>query len=255
MQMGLGIDGEESEVEVYQEVGYLQNKSEYPDYQDAQSTHNIHFPSSDPSVICVGATSYKTGFLNFDGQWMDDNWGSGGDVATYSSRGPTLSGLTKPDVLAPGTNIVAGFNSYFCEMNPDYHYANFDVSCYTFNGRTYSWTMQKGTSMSCPIVAGIIAQWMEAIPTLTREQVIEAFAATCRHPNPSVTYPNNDYGYGEIDAEAGLNYLMGQYDGLTPALSKGEGEGAVYDLCGRKLTKGGLSRGIYIMGGRKVVKQ
>ena len=28
MQMGLGIDGEESEVEVYQEVGYLQNKSE-----------------------------------------------------------------------------------------------------------------------------------------------------------------------------------------------------------------------------------
>lgn len=255
MQMGLGIDGEESEVEVYQEVGYLQNKSEYPDYQDAQSTHNIHFPSSDPSVICVGATSYKTGFLNFDGQWMDDNWGSGGDVATYSSRGPTLSGLTKPEVLAPGTNIVAGFNSYFCEMNPDYHYANFDVSRYTFNGRTYSWTMQKGTSMSCPIVAGIIAQWMEAIPTLTREQVIEAFAATCRHPNPSLTYPNNDYGYGEIDAEAGLNYLMGQYDGLTPALSKGEGEGAVYDLCGRKVTKGGLSRGIYIMGGRKVVKQ
>ena len=255
MQMGIGVDGEEAEVEVYQEIGYLQNKSEYPDYQDAQSTHNIHFPSSDPSVICVGATSYKTGFLNCDGQWMDDEWGSGGDVATYSSRGPTLSGLTKPEVLAPGTNIVAGFNSYFCEMNPDYHYANFDISRYTFNGRTYSWTMQKGTSMSCPIVAGIIAQWMEALPTLTREQVIEAFAATCRHPNPSVAYPNNDYGYGEIDAEAGLNYLMGQYDSLTPTLSKGEGDVALYDLSGRKLPKGGLSKGIYIVGGRKIVKQ
>jgi hypothetical protein len=75
---------------------------------------------------------------------------------------------------------------------------------------------------------------MEAIPTLSREMVIGAFEATCTHHDPSLSYPNNDYGYGEIDAEAGLQYLMSEYS-LTPTLSKGEGEKSVYDLQGRKL--------------------
>ncbi|MBR6140416.1 MAG: cation:proton antiporter [Bacteroidaceae bacterium] len=253
MQIGIGIDGEEAEVEVYQQLGYLQSKAEYPDYQDAESTHNIHFPGSDPSVICVGATSYRTGFFDCDGVWNEDEWGSGGDVATYSSRGPTLTGNIKPDVLAPGTNIVAGFNSFYSEMNPDDYMMEYDVARYIFNGRSYAWSSQKGTSMSCPIVAGIIAQWMEAIPTLTREQAIEAFQATCRRPNPSLVYPNNDYGYGEIDAEAGLNYLMGHYDGLeTIQNSESTIQNDIYNLAGQRLSK--PQKGINIINGKKVLR-
>ncbi len=232
-RMGLGINGTESEVEAFQEVGWFLDEPEYPDYQDSEPTHNIHFPGSDPSVICVGATAYKTRYRNCDGQWKNDNWGSGGEVGSYSSRGPTLTGIIKPDVVAPGTNIVAAFNSFYAEMNPG-DMDEYDVARYTFNGRNYSWSSQKGTSMACPIVAGIIAQWMEAIPTLSREMVIGAFEATCTHHDPTLSYPNNDYGYGEIDAEAGLQYLMSEYT-HTPTLSKGEGEKSVYDLQGRKL--------------------
>ena len=180
IKMGLGVNGEDAEVEAYQEIGWFVDNDDYPDYQDAEPTHNIHYPGSDPNVICVGATSYKTGFVNCDGKWMDYDRGRGGEVANYSSRGPTLAGLIKPDVLAPGTNVVAGFNSYYTEMNPDDYMLDYDVARSTFQGRTYAWSSQRGTSMACPIVAGIIAQWMEALPTLTRAQVIEAFAATCR---------------------------------------------------------------------------
>ena len=254
-QMGIGISGEAAEVEVFQEKGWLTSKPEYPDHQDAESTHNIHYPASDPSVICVGATSYRIGFINCDGIWMDYNRGIGGEVANYSSRGPTLAGYIKPDVLAPGTNIVAGFNSYYTEMNPGDYMTDYDVGRYTFTDRSYAWSSQRGTSMACPIVAGIIAQWMEAIPTLTREQVIETFAATCRRHDPSLTYPNNDYGYGEIDAEAGLSYLLSHYDKIeeVQGFKSLRGQDEIYNLSGQRLNK--LQRGINIIKGKKVVKR
>ena len=214
VQMAIGITGEESEVEVFSQLGYLRGWAIYPDYMDGEMTHNVNFPASDPSVICVGATSYRTGFTNLDGKWQNYNRGEGGEVANYSSRGPTLRGDIKPEVLAPGTNIVAAFNSYYREANPTDYLLEFDVARSTFKGREYTWSSQRGTSMSCPIVAGIIAQWMEAVPNLTREQVIEAFAASCHRHDPSLVYPNNDYGYGEIDAEAGLKYLLSLPDGI-----------------------------------------
>ena len=251
MQIGLSVCGKEAEVEVFQELGYLLNLAYYPDYPDAESTHNVNFPSSDPSVISVGATSYRVGFTNADGKWMDYNRGVGGEVSNYSSRGPTLAGHIKPDVVAPGTNIIAGFNSYYTELNPDDYMLAYDVSRSTFNGRTYSWSCQRGTSMASPIVAGIIAQWLEAMPALTKELVLEAFKATCHHHDTSLAYPNNDYGYGEIDAEAGLNYLLDHYDKIENLNANLNNE--IYNLSGQRLSR--PQRGINIIGGKKVLVQ
>lgn len=245
IQMGISTLGSEAEVETYPEVGYLQKLDYYPDYQDVESTHNIHFPGSDPNVICVGSTSYRIGFVTYKGIWQDVNWGTGGIVAGYSSRGPTMAGNIKPDVLAPGTNVMAAFNSFYAESNPEDYITRANAARYTWGGRTYAWSMQNGTSMACPVVAGIIAQWLEAIPTLTREQILEAFQATCHHYDPTLSYPNNDYGYGEIDAEAGLNYLLSHYDNIQAPSALPSAAEAFYDLHGRKVAQ--PSHGIYIM--------
>ena len=253
VQTAICINGTEAEVEVFQQIGYLRNWAIYPDYMDAESTHNVNYPASDPNVICVGATSYRTGFLNLKGVWKDYNRGIEGEVATYSSRGPTLTGLVKPDVVAPGTNIVAGFNSYYSEMNPGDYMTDFDVAKSTFGGREYAWSSQRGTSMASPIVTGIIAQWMEVFPKLTLEQVIGAFEATCHHHDPLVSYPNNDYGYGEIDAEAGLQYLFAHYDGID--IIKNEElrmKNYIYNLSGQRLAK--PQKGLNIINGKKVLK-
>ena len=122
---------------------------------------------------------------------------------------------------------------------------DFDVAKSTFKEREYRWSSQRGTSMACPIVAGIIAQWLEAIPTLTREQVIEAFDATCHRHDPLLKYPNNDYGYGEIDAEAGLKYLVSHYDGISSPSAHSKGKECIYDLQGRIVEH--PSGGIYIV--------
>ena len=58
--------------------------------------------------------------------------------------------------------------------------------------------------MSCPAVAGAIALWLQANPNLTPSDVLGVIARTSRQYDPSLTYPNNEYGYGEIDVYAGL---------------------------------------------------
>ena len=138
-------------------------------------------------------------------------------------------------------------------MNPGDYMTEYDVGRYTFRGRNYAWSSQKGTSMSCPIVAGIIAQWMEAVPTLTREQVIEVFEATCHRRDPSLVYPNNDYGYGEIDAEAGINYLLSHYDCMedVQGFKNLRVQDGIYNLCGQRMNK--PQKGINIINGKKVL--
>jgi len=37
---------------------------------------------------------------------------------------------------------------------------------------------------------------------------------TCRHPDPALNYPNNLYGYGEIDAHRGLLDILG-FDAIS----------------------------------------
>ena len=58
--------------------------------------------------------------------------------------------------------------------------------------------------MSTPAVAGAIALWLQARPTLTPDEVKAVMARTCRKPDTTMDYPNNYFGYGEIDVYKGL---------------------------------------------------
>ena len=56
--------------------------------------------------------------------------------------------------------------------------------------------------MSAPVVTGAIALWLQADPTLTTSDCMDIFAKTCTHYDSSLSYPNNLYGYGQIDVMA-----------------------------------------------------
>jgi hypothetical protein len=147
-----------------------------------------------------------------------------GDVAgqwsQFSSTGPTMGGLTKPEITAPGVFVISSLNSYYMEEHPT---ATGDYAGYsTANGRTYPWGYSSGTSMSTPAVAGAIALWLQANPTLTRDDIIGVLERTSRHPEEQLTYPNNRYGWGEIDVYAGLLYLLGadQIEGVSTRHTK-----------------------------------
>ena len=117
-----------------------------------------------------------------------------------------MSGIRKPDVVAPGLNVISAGNSY-CEDC----FGSTMAAKTTFNEREYPWVAMSGTSMAAPCVAGIVALWLQADPTLTPERVLEIISETCHETDDSMTYPNNTYGYGLIDAYAGMLKVLNIY--------------------------------------------
>ena len=228
----------------------------------AESTHNIHAPACFPSVICVGATAHRFGFTNYKGEYRDFSGGRiVGHRSPYSSVGPAINELMKPDIVAPGDNVISSYSSYYLENNPNAGDINSDVEHFEYQGRTYAWNANSGTSMATPVVAGVIALWLQAKPDLTREEVTEVFNHTSRHPDNTLTYPNNEYGYGEIDAYRGLLHLLGidainhvsrnqparpvfhQQGTAIVVDTASQGTLSVYDLQGHQLRRINLSPG------------
>ncbi|MCD8282258.1 MAG: S8 family serine peptidase, partial [Prevotella sp.] len=216
--------GENAEVEAYRLVGnFVDKPSVNAALTGAETSHNVFAPASAPAVVAVGASAYATSFANLSGQTVTNDYGSGGTRAVFSSVGPTLDGRIKPDVVAPGTNIISSTNSFFFEANPTADTWSDLVGSYDFNGRTYYWKADTGTSMSAPFVAGAVALWLEADNSLTPDDVKDIIARTSTRPDPSLTYPNNQYGYGQIDIYAGLLGVLG-LDGIS-AISRTQPSG------------------------------
>ena len=205
------VVGTDAVIECYRVNGVFLENSMNPQLSAGECTHNVLSPSSAPAVICVGGTIYRRGFTNYRGEWMpyEKDQCSGGERGSYSSVGPTFDGRVKPDVMAPGLNIISSISSFFMEQNPSSTVLDSDVAHFDFNGRTYGWNSNGGTSMSCPAVAGGIALWLQARPDLSPTDVLGVLSRTCTHYDPSLTYPNNYYGYGEIDVYAGLLDVLG----------------------------------------------
>jgi subtilisin family serine protease len=198
-----------ADVEFFRGAGYWFRSNDNLALPAGECTHNINSPSSSPRVICVGATSYRTSFTNYLGQRRVYNMGVNGQRAAYSSVGPTYDGRIKPDVMAPGTNIISSYSSFYLEQHPTASDIASDVEHFSWQGRIYAWNSNAGTSMSSPAVAGAVALWLQARPTLTPEDVLDVISHTSSQTDTSLSYPNNQWGYGQIDVYAGLLYVLG----------------------------------------------
>ncbi|MFZ5916941.1 MAG: S8 family serine peptidase [Chloroflexota bacterium] len=99
------------------------------------------------------------------------------EVAYFSGRGPSPWGEIKPQVSAPGVDVRS-----------------------TLPGGSYG--AKQGTSMAAPHVAGVLALLLQADPTLTVTNTGQILIDTAL-PLPTVdAAPNNDYGWGRVDAYA-----------------------------------------------------
>ena len=109
-----------------------------------------HAPANDPFVITVGS---------FDDGGTADR--SDDALADWSSRGVTADGYAKPEVTAPGVDIVstsAGQNTYLAREAPD-----------SFVDRRYA--RFSGSSASAAIVSGTVALMLDEDPSLTPDEV------------------------------------------------------------------------------------
>jgi minor extracellular serine protease Vpr len=127
-----------------------------------------------------------------------------GAIASFSSRGPTMDGLVKPDVSAPGVQILSSVSSFTTE-----NYTK-DMSV-EFYGKTYDFSRFSGTSMSGPAVAGLAALLIEANPFLSPAQVKEILRKTARKDIRTGDLPegsDNTWGTGKVDAYAAIKLAL-----------------------------------------------
>ncbi|MGN0220614.1 MAG: S8 family serine peptidase [Prevotella sp.] len=212
--MPVCIEGEDADVHLYcLSSGTRFPSMEYDGMEEfADNTRCILAPACFPGIIAVGATAYRNTIRNYKGETVDYSYtgGTDGHLYTPSSLGPSLDGRLKPEVVAPGHCVVSSYGSYYIENRPDaYDVSTCDIKRFEYNGRTYSWNSNSGTSMSAPVVAGVIALWLQAKPSLTPEEAMQLIAETSTPPVDALTYPNNSYGYGQINAVGGLLRLAG----------------------------------------------
>ena len=109
----------------------------------------IGTPAINPFVITVGAADDRDTIERSDDE-----------IAEYSSRGPTIDQFVKPDIYAPGTNIISLLapgsttETELADQIIGEHYVQ-----------------MSGTSMATPICAGVIALMLEANPNLSPNDI------------------------------------------------------------------------------------
>ncbi|MBK7866266.1 MAG: S8 family peptidase [Ignavibacteriales bacterium] len=96
----------------------------------------------------------------------------------FSSVGPTVDGRIKPDVMAVGSAVIAAAPG----------------------GRT-NYTMTSGTSLACPIAAGIAALLLQKNDTLSPMQIREILRNTASQS----TSPDRLMGWGIMNALTAIN--------------------------------------------------
>lgn len=225
--------------------------------------YTIGTPGNMNRIITVGAMHQRTAFTNILGnQNTYTALGSEeGHLASFSSCGPTLDGRRKPDVVAPGHNVLSCLNSFYRVNHNDQ--TTYDAvtpkTAYASKayGQNYAmWTMS-GTSMASPVAAGVVALWLQAKPDLTPEDILGVIERTSHQPEPdfSGTDKNPYYGWGEIDAYAGLLDILG-IPSAIPELSRHQPAGVTFRLNGRTLVIDGAADGtpltVYDLSGRPV---
>jgi serine protease AprX len=176
-----------------------------------------HAPANDPFVISVGAVDDRATKTVSDDA-----------LASWSSRGTTVEGAAKPEVLAPGAHMVS-------TLAPASDFAAQCPTCITPDG----YFRVGGTSMAAGVVSGAVADLLSAHPGWTPDQVKGALVNTARDVR----------GAGvEIDVQAALKAkgsdLTANVDARwSPLLGSATGDAALDRLTWGRVTWGRVTWG------------
>lgn len=131
--------------------------------------HYIGVPADAPGLIAVGAVDYE------------------GQRASFSSFGPTPDGRIKPDLVAPGDQVV------------------------TAGGLGVQLGLSSGTSLASPMLAGAITSLWSAFPEKTGAEIMNAVYKSADQSEK----PDNMRGYGLPDI-TGAWLDLGGYQAYAP---------------------------------------
>ncbi|MDF1540715.1 MAG: S8 family serine peptidase, partial [Candidatus Thorarchaeota archaeon] len=148
-------------------------------------------PPNAPQILTVGgSTSYHT---------FQDSYGPGqgyDQIFESGSRGPTLTGYPKPDIVAPGRNVYG--------LQPGEEYMlNY------LGGASWPSAIYAGTSMACPHVAGAIAILVEAATNNSRTLRPDEIKVILQNTAMDLGLDALTQGFGRVDIKAAVEWIEG----------------------------------------------
>lgn len=167
-----------------------------------------------PKLIVVGSYNTTDEWFCLDGLKSryvgEGDYFTPGRVSGFSSYGTLSDGRNLPTVCAPGSTIISSVNRYFTELDDvkDQAAQLFQACATDPEGRLNYWKQEVGTSMSCPLVAGAIACWLEADPTLTYSDIQDVIAKTAVVDDDVRAGDPVKWGAGKFDALAGIKEVL-----------------------------------------------
>jgi subtilisin family serine protease len=186
----------------------------------------INLPATNPSIIGVGCTINKVGWtslhgapLGLDMPVLDAVGGmpedampvlpTAGQPCWFSSAGPTLTGLQKPEIMAPGAAIAGAMShqaippvatSIFTNPQCPSPDGGTDPDCQQLDDEH---AVSFGTSFAAPLVAGAIAILLQSDPSLTQDELLAALQGGA-HPLRGPAPFEDQAGVGEVDVVGAL---------------------------------------------------
>ena len=154
--------------------------------------HYVTAPADAEGVIAVGSVDIPVGGVRAP------------EIAASSSRGPTVDGRIKPDLVAPGQGVVVA-----------------DV-------RSGDYMRSSGTSFAAPLVSGVCALLLQMHSEWGPAEVLDALRSTALDLGEAG--PDTVYGWGQINALAasGLEIVPPKEHALLPPFPNPAPNGLVH---------------------------
>jgi len=207
-------------------------------------------PAGYPHLFGVGASTFEDTVPTRSSRGPSPQFGAMESTVNYLDTNWALS-RRKPDLVAPGLYIRS-------------------------SDTTGGYSVGSGTSASAPHVAGVIALMLQKNPDLTDKQIWKILTSTCDTFSWGGPYPNQNYGWGRLNAyravlatpPSGVSEEAAQspvsrllfsvfpnpFVSFTAIPGHASERFALYDITGRKvgMYKGdrvgeGLSAGVYFL--------
>lgn len=179
-------------------------------YDDGMCNGSISDMACANNILVVGSYNTRDDWFSIDGYEYGLNAYKIGHVSPFSSYGTLIDGRTLPHVCAPGATIISSSNEEYLKSYGINNYNDALQGKVVHADKTDYWHQQVGTSMAAPLVAGSIALWLQADPSLTIDDVKEIIELTAVK-DVNVTGFTGDpvqWGAGKFDAYAGLKEVI-----------------------------------------------
>ena len=160
-------------------------------FSSPDQNYTIGTPGIADTAITVGALAHRDNWTNYQGTtyFSIETLNS---LTSFSSRGPRIDGLQKPDVIAPGSMTVSTHSGE--AIASDVYRIDDDGQNLDGSGPA-QYRVAQGTSMASPCVAGAVACLLEKNPFLTPAEVKSALTSTAANS----ASPDTSRGYGLIN--------------------------------------------------------